>query len=247
MKVIKSDGQLSASKQIADIEAAVVQGVDGIIIAPADVDALAPAVRSAIQAGVPVVTIDRPVNGVPEVLANVAADNFAGAVHQGEAVAKLFPARSQSAAAALDMRLAHPLHLVLQQRDRIIRMLEIRPQVGRGAADEARNVRELSDAQWERVAPLLPGKPGDPGRSGQDNRAPTTEFLLKPRPQTCQRRPCRRAAFFHVAALRAIGKRMTIRVPRLGLVGLSTTSVPPIVSTRLRQMDRPSSVPAPGP
>ena len=28
----------------------------------------------------------------------------------------------------------------------------------------------LSDAQWERVAPLLPGKVGDPGRSGKDNR-----------------------------------------------------------------------------
>ncbi len=28
----------------------------------------------------------------------------------------------------------------------------------------------LSDAQWERVAPLLPGKSGDPGRSGKDNR-----------------------------------------------------------------------------
>ena len=30
--------------------------------------------------------------------------------------------------------------------------------------------RILSDGQWERVAPRLPGKPGDPGRSGQDNR-----------------------------------------------------------------------------
>jgi len=28
----------------------------------------------------------------------------------------------------------------------------------------------LSDVQWARVAPLLPGKPGDPGRSGADNR-----------------------------------------------------------------------------
>jgi ABC-type sugar transport system substrate-binding protein len=91
VKVIKSDGQLSAPKQIGDVEAAIVQGVDGIIIAPADADALAPAVRSAIAAGVPVVTIDRPVNGVPEVLANVAADNFTGAVHQGDALAKLFP------------------------------------------------------------------------------------------------------------------------------------------------------------
>jgi len=29
---------------------------------------------------------------------------------------------------------------------------------------------ELSDEQWERVQGLLPGKPGDPGRSGEDNR-----------------------------------------------------------------------------
>ncbi len=29
---------------------------------------------------------------------------------------------------------------------------------------------ELSDGQWERIAPLLPGKPGDRGRSGRDNR-----------------------------------------------------------------------------
>lgn len=29
---------------------------------------------------------------------------------------------------------------------------------------------ELSDVQWERVAPLLPGKAGDPGRTGADNR-----------------------------------------------------------------------------
>ena len=29
---------------------------------------------------------------------------------------------------------------------------------------------ELSDWQWERVKELLPGKAGDPGRSGRDNR-----------------------------------------------------------------------------
>ena len=29
---------------------------------------------------------------------------------------------------------------------------------------------ELSEAQWERIAPLLPGKPSDPGRTGSDNR-----------------------------------------------------------------------------
>ncbi len=29
---------------------------------------------------------------------------------------------------------------------------------------------ELSDGQWERVKDLLPGKAGDPGRTGRDNR-----------------------------------------------------------------------------
>jgi len=28
----------------------------------------------------------------------------------------------------------------------------------------------LTQSQWERIAPLLPGKVGDPGRSGADNR-----------------------------------------------------------------------------
>lgn len=29
---------------------------------------------------------------------------------------------------------------------------------------------ELTQAQWERIAPLLPGKASDPGRTGGDNR-----------------------------------------------------------------------------
>ena len=89
--ILKADGQLSAPKQVADIEAALAQGIDGLILAPADADALAPTVREAIKAGVTVVTVDRPVNGVPEVLANVAADNVAGAEVQGEAIETAFP------------------------------------------------------------------------------------------------------------------------------------------------------------
>jgi transposase len=29
---------------------------------------------------------------------------------------------------------------------------------------------ELTDAQWQRIEALLPGKAGDPGRTGRDNR-----------------------------------------------------------------------------
>ena len=32
------------------------------------------------------------------------------------------------------------------------------------------NGYELADSQWARIAPLLPGKAGEPGRSGADNR-----------------------------------------------------------------------------
>lgn len=88
---IESDGQNSAPKQTADIEAAVVQGVNGIVISPLDVNALAPAVRTAIDNGVPVVTIDRRVAGVDGVLAHVGADNVRGGEAQGEWVMRAFP------------------------------------------------------------------------------------------------------------------------------------------------------------
>ena len=33
-----------------------------------------------------------------------------------------------------------------------------------------RRRHELTDAQWEKIQDLLPGKPGDPGRTATDNR-----------------------------------------------------------------------------
>ena len=64
VNLTESDGQNSAPKQTADIEAAIVQKVNAIVISPLDVNALAPAIEQAVQAGVPVVTIDRRVDGV---------------------------------------------------------------------------------------------------------------------------------------------------------------------------------------
>lgn len=88
---IESDGQNSAPKQTADIEAAVVQGVSGIVISPLDVNALAPAIATAIDNGVPVVTIDRRVEGVETILAHVGADNVKGGEAQGEWVMASYP------------------------------------------------------------------------------------------------------------------------------------------------------------
>jgi inositol transport system substrate-binding protein len=91
INLIESDGQNSAPKQTADIEAAIVQGVDAIVISPLDVNALAPAVEQAVQAGIPVVTIDRRVDGVEGILAHVGADNVKGGEAQAQAIIDAFP------------------------------------------------------------------------------------------------------------------------------------------------------------
>jgi inositol transport system substrate-binding protein len=90
-EAIESDGQVSSPKQTADIEAAITQGINGIIISPNDVDAMAPALQEAVDAGVPVVTIDRRVDKVPGILAHVGADNVKGGEAQGQLIMKLFP------------------------------------------------------------------------------------------------------------------------------------------------------------
>ena len=89
--VIESDGQDQTPKQTADVETAIVQGVDGIVISPNEVDAMAPALQQAVDAGIPVVTIDRRVDKVPGILAHVGADNVKGGEAQGELIMKLFP------------------------------------------------------------------------------------------------------------------------------------------------------------
>lgn len=75
-------GQPSSSKQSADLEAMIIEGVDGVIISPNDVVALGPAIQSVLDAGIPVVTVDRNVTDVPT-FAHVGADNVEGGRIQG--------------------------------------------------------------------------------------------------------------------------------------------------------------------
>jgi inositol transport system substrate-binding protein len=89
--LMEVDGQGSTPKQTADVEAAIIQGVDGIIISPNEVDAMAPALQQAVEAGIPVVTIDRRVDNVEGILAHVGADNVKGGEAQGQLIMSLFP------------------------------------------------------------------------------------------------------------------------------------------------------------
>lgn len=88
---IESDGQVSSPKQTADIEAALAKGVKGIVLSPNEVDAMAPVLQQAVDAKIPVVTVDRRVASVPGILAHVGADNVKGGEAQGNLILKMFP------------------------------------------------------------------------------------------------------------------------------------------------------------
>jgi inositol transport system substrate-binding protein len=91
VKLLETDGENKVPKQTADVEAAITQKVNALVISPLDVNAMAPALEQAVKAGVPVVTIDRQVRGVPGILAHVGADNVKGGEAQAEAIMKAFP------------------------------------------------------------------------------------------------------------------------------------------------------------
>jgi ABC-type sugar transport system substrate-binding protein len=92
--LIELDGQDNSATQSAGIETMIAQGVDGIVISPKDVEALAPAIQAATDAGIPVVTVDRNVTGA-ETLAHVGADNVRGGEKQGEYLMEILPEGGQ--------------------------------------------------------------------------------------------------------------------------------------------------------
>ena len=90
IELIEQDGQDDSATQSAGIESAIAQGVDGIVISPRDVEALAPAIQAAMDADIPVVTVDRAVTGA-DTLGHVGADNVRGGEKQGEYLLEILP------------------------------------------------------------------------------------------------------------------------------------------------------------
>lgn len=84
-------GQPSSTKQTADLEAMIVQGIDGLVISPNDAAALAPAIEAVIEEGIPVVTVDRNVAGEIATLAHVGADNVEGGRVQANYLIEILP------------------------------------------------------------------------------------------------------------------------------------------------------------
>ncbi|MFO0890247.1 MAG: sugar ABC transporter substrate-binding protein [Isosphaeraceae bacterium] len=79
------DGQDDDVKQIGQVETLINLGCTAIILCPRDEDALVPAVEAANRANVPILALNRRING-GKVLSYVGADDAEGGVLQGEAL-----------------------------------------------------------------------------------------------------------------------------------------------------------------
>ena len=64
VKLLVQDAQASSTKQSSDVENALTQGVDAIVVAPNDVTALAPALNEVLSGKLPLVTVDRRVEAL---------------------------------------------------------------------------------------------------------------------------------------------------------------------------------------
>lgn len=79
------DAQDDPAKQVSDIEDLIQQGVDLVLVNPADSSAVVSAIEAANDAGIPVITIDRSAEG-GEMAAHIASDNVAGGKMAGELI-----------------------------------------------------------------------------------------------------------------------------------------------------------------
>jgi ribose transport system substrate-binding protein len=83
------DGENDVSVQTNIIETFVAQEKDLIIVVPAQVDALGPAVKKANEADIPVITVNNQLGEGGEVLTYVGVDEYQGGRLQGELVNKM--------------------------------------------------------------------------------------------------------------------------------------------------------------
>ena len=89
--ILLMDGSGNSSKQSSDLENALLQGVDGIVLNANDVDAIVPAVNEVIESGIPIVTIDGSVRGAAKPVPHYGPDNVAGGIKMAQYVIEHFP------------------------------------------------------------------------------------------------------------------------------------------------------------
>ena len=84
--LVVTDGQNQATKQVSDVESLISRGIKVLVISPLQAQALTPIVKQAMEANIPVITLDRAVN--TKVTCQVGAQNKPIGVEAGKFIAE---------------------------------------------------------------------------------------------------------------------------------------------------------------
>ncbi|GIQ62079.1 hypothetical protein PACILC2_06470 [Paenibacillus cisolokensis] len=98
IKLITADAQGDMTKQINDVNDMLVQGIDLLLLDPADPDGLVPATKSASSKGVPVVIVDSTISEKADYVTTIQSNNMENGVKVGEWVAAQFGSKEIKAA-----------------------------------------------------------------------------------------------------------------------------------------------------
>ncbi len=83
------DANMDVNRQIGQLDDFIIQGVDAVIVAPAAVAGLEPAIKRLAAAKIPVVTIDNKINSDdPIIISGIMTNNYQGGYIAGEYTAK---------------------------------------------------------------------------------------------------------------------------------------------------------------
>lgn len=83
------DANMDVNRQIGQLDDFIIQGVDAVIVAPAAVAGLEPAIKRLAEAKIPVITIDNKINSTdPIILSSIMTDNYNGGFIAGEYTSK---------------------------------------------------------------------------------------------------------------------------------------------------------------
>ncbi len=94
LKVVYADAQQDNARQVADVESFLRQKVDLLIISPNEAKPLTPVVKRAFEAGIPVILLDREIEG-DTYTTFIGADNRAIGKAAGEFVAELLDGKGR--------------------------------------------------------------------------------------------------------------------------------------------------------
>ena len=90
-KVVRIDGAADQVIQNNSIEDMISQGIDALVLAPVDVDGIAPSLDALAAAGIPVFNVDTAVSDLSKVATFISANNYQAGFILGEEIMRVYP------------------------------------------------------------------------------------------------------------------------------------------------------------